>query len=80
MSIEGGQFECSIHNYKTGDVEDWDEHCFKSKHTMKVIQRCEDCGEEIRKTIDYPKNFVKKSHAGKEVIHLECPDCGGVST
>ena len=74
-NIEGGEFDCAIHDFKTNSVQEWDKHCYEEKHTVSVKQICEDCGNEIIEKIAYPKRFVEKSHQGKEVIHLECKEC-----
>ena len=79
MSIEGGVFKC--HNpdhdgYTTSDVEKWDEHCFKTGHTLTVIQDCPICGKElIDKEYPYPENYVIKAHSSQPSFFLDCPDC-----
>ena len=74
MSIEGGAFECFKHDFKTNNVQEWDEHCYENEHTL-TVKCCPDCGCTQDKKISYPKNFVEKSHQGKEVFQLKCEDC-----
>ena len=76
MSIEGGDFNCSRHDFRTSNVKEWDEHCHTAGHTLTVSQICEDCGETNAETIPYPKSYVEKAHTGRfSPIRVECPNC-----
>ena len=76
MSIEGGEFKCSIHEFNTGSVQQWDEHCHTAGHTLTVSQICEDCGVTNVKDIPYPKGYVEKAHSGRfSPVRVECPVC-----
>lgn len=76
MSIEGGEFNCYRHDFHTSNVQQWDEHCNTTGHTLTVEQLCADCSEPIKKVIPYPKRYVEKAHTGNaSPISLECPKC-----
>lgn len=85
MSIEGGKFTCTVHNFETEDVKAWDDHCFEDpEHTLKVIKQCPNCLEETGEKFEfrelaypYPKKFVEKAHKKQATgILLKCPQCG----
>ena len=80
MSVEGGAFICYQHEFETGNVKKWDEHCHKAKHTLDVNQQCKDCGEwNTDHEYPYPERYVERSHANNpddKVIVLKCKNCG----
>lgn len=72
MSIEGGNFICYSHNFETGKVSRWNEHCISTGHTEEGSTRCRDCDKEI-KFKNLP--FHPFDEQGHKNISLSCPDC-----
>ena len=73
MSIqEGKNFECFIHGYKTMNLNDWNEHCIKTKHTISGTAPCVDCNKPVQFT-DIP--FVRIGQIPPLTIQVKCEDC-----
>ncbi len=80
MSLEGGRFICYRHEFETDSVKKWDEHCFKTQHTINAVQQCKKCNEwNTVEEMPIPERFVERSHSNKpedqNVIVLKCPNC-----
>lgn len=81
MSIEGGAFKCTNPDhkgFKTESVDEWDEHCYKTKHTLTAKHICPNCGtENIDPKYPYPKGYVRNAHTVGSGIVVECKKCFG---
>lgn len=80
MSIEGGLFQCYIHEYETGSVKAWDKHCFENGHVLQVNQQCKQCKKwNSDMSYPYPERYVERSHSNKpedkDLIVLKCAHC-----
>jgi hypothetical protein len=79
MSIEGGVFQCFVHDYETGSVKKWDKHMYEIYHPLQVNQQCKKCKEWIQDTVPHPERFVERMHSNKpedqNLIVLKCPNC-----
>lgn len=76
MSIEGGEFKCVAHDFITTSLDEWDEHCYKKKHTLSVEQICPNCNtKNYDKEYPYPKGFVRNAHTVGSGIVLQCKTC-----
>ena len=71
MSIEGGQFHCYLHDYKTDSVKSWNTHMMKEKHTDIVDTKCVSCGADIHREIPYQPIQAD----GSKGISLKCNNC-----
>ena len=72
MSLEGGDFQCYVHKFKTAKVEDWNQHCTKAGHVEEGSTRCRECDVEI-KFKNLP--FHPFDNLGHKNISLSCPKC-----
>lgn len=71
--IEGGDFECYIHDFKTRSIDEWNTHCMDSdEHTEEGTTRCTRCGATIE-FHNLPYQPIKDD--GSKGIALQCPDC-----
>ena len=71
--LEGGDFECYIHNFKTGSIDEWNAHCMESgEHTEEGSTACTGCGATIE-FHNLPFQPIKGD--GSKGIALQCPDC-----
>ena len=71
--IEGGDFECYIHDYKTNKIDEWNAHCMESdEHTEEGTTACTRCGAVIE-FHNLPFQPIKDD--GSKGIALQCPDC-----
>ena len=71
--IEGGRFECYMHDYQTGSIEEWNAHCMESdEHTEEGTTACIRCGTVIEYS-KLPYQPIKED--GSKGIALKCPDC-----
>jgi DNA-directed RNA polymerase subunit RPC12/RpoP len=71
--IEGGQFECYMHDFKTSNIEEWNSHCMESdEHTEQGTTACIRCGTKIEFS-NLP--FQPITESGSKNIALKCPDC-----
>ena len=73
MSIEGGEFHCYRHNYKTDSVKSWNTHMMKEKHIDIVDTKCVSCGTPIHKEMPYQPIQAD----GSKNISLKCSKCEG---
>lgn len=71
MSIEGGQFHCYIHDYKTDSIKSWNSHMMKQKHFDDVQTKCIECGADIQRQIPYQPIQAD----GSKGISLRCDKC-----
>ena len=73
MSIEGGPFQCGIHDFETTEVEEWNKHCSEEEgHTEEGETVCRDCNQLI-KFKNLP--FHPFDDQGHKNISLQCPEC-----
>ena len=71
--VEGGPFECFVHNFITPVIAEWNDHCTLNDCGRESgSTRCRDCGKEI-KFKNLP--FHPFDAAGHKNITLSCPDC-----
>lgn len=71
--IEGAAFNCSIHDFSTHSVQEWNDHCFGNpEHTEMGSTICITCGRPIEFE-GLP--FHKLANDGSKNISLRCPDC-----
>jgi Fe2+ or Zn2+ uptake regulation protein len=71
--VEGGEFICYIHDFKTASIDEWNSHCFgNDEHTEQGSTACVICGEIIEFE-NLP--FHKLSPSGSKNIQLKCDDC-----
>ena len=76
MSIEGGLFQCFVHEFETGSVKKWDKHMTETYHPLEVKQQCPKCKEWNEETIPHPERYVERMHSNeKDVIVLKCRKC-----
>lgn len=66
--IEGGDFVCFVHNFTTDNIEDWDKHCFKTRHTISGSTGCVACGKMVQ------FNNLPFIGTGKSP-NLKCEEC-----
>lgn len=45
--LEGGDFVCYIHNYKTDNSSKWEYHCFKTNHMIEGYTQCLVCKKPV---------------------------------
>jgi hypothetical protein len=83
MSIEGGDFSCSITNevISKTDIDAWNKHCQEHEdyHTMSGTTVCQDCGAELRYR-KYPFIPFYRDDTGthlKRGVQLFCDKHGG---
>jgi hypothetical protein len=73
MSIEGGDFQCYVHDFKTSIVKEWNNHCVsKDCGREEGTTACRDCGKQI-KFKNLP--FHPFDEQGHKNISLQCPGC-----
>lgn len=71
--IEGGEFICYIHDFKTPSIDEWNNHCFGNpEHTEQGGTACIICGADVIFT-DLP--FHKLGPDGSKNISLKCEEC-----
>lgn len=71
--VEGGEFQCYLHDYKTASVEDWNQHCSNEEgHTEQGTAVCTHCGTAFEFK-DLPYHPIDAS--GSKNILLKCEDC-----
>lgn len=72
LSVEGGEFQCYIHNFRTANIDDWNNHCTNEEgHYEQGHTACITCGERIEFT-DLPFHPIVN---GLKNIQLRCDDC-----
>ena len=73
MSIEGGDFQCYVHDFKTANIEEWNEHCMDTPgHTEEGTTACTRCGAIVE---FHNLPFHPLQADGSKGIALQCPDC-----
>lgn len=70
-SLEGGDFLCSRHNFRTDDIDSWNEHMGKEAHTDIVDTHCIECDTAF--TVEMP--FQPILPDGSKGISLRCDEC-----
>ena len=71
--LEGGGFQCYLHDFKTTSVDEWNAHCMESsEHTEEGTTACTRCGTIIEFS-NLPFHPIKED--GSKGISLKCPDC-----
>ena len=70
--IEGGQFICYLHNFKTASVKDWNDHGLTKGHTESGTTRCILCNDIVEFT-DLPFHPIRQD--GSKGISLKCEEC-----
>lgn len=70
--IEGGAFDCGIHNFKTESVDEWNKHCTEELHTESGVTHCTSCNEIIEFE-DLP--YKQFGPDGRKNVQLMCEDC-----
>lgn len=71
--IEGGDFECYIHDFKTRDIDEWNAHMMDTPgHSEEGTTACTRCGAIIEFS-GLPYQPIKDD--GSKGIALQCPDC-----
>lgn len=71
--IEGGDFECYIHDFKTRDIDEWNTHMMDTPgHSEEGTTACTRCGAIIEFS-GLPYQPIKDD--GSKGIALQCPDC-----
>lgn len=71
MSIEGGEFNCSIHDFTTDSVEDWNQHMSDKPHKDITTTHCIECDTEFTREIP----FQPIQADGSKGISLRCDEC-----
>lgn len=70
-AIIGGPLNCSLHDFQTEDINEWNEHCTSTGHTESGETACINCGATIRfENVPYQKVTA----SGKN-LQLKCQDC-----
>jgi len=71
--IEGGSFVCTVHDFTTTSITEWNDHCFgNDAHTESGSTVCIRCGEKIEFE-NLP--FHKLDATGSKNISLKCEEC-----
>ena len=71
--IEGGDFECYMHDFKTRSIEEWNAHMMDTPgHSEEGTTACTRCGAIIEFS-GLPYHPIKDD--GSKGIALQCPDC-----
>jgi hypothetical protein len=71
--VEGGNFQCYIHDYETANISDWNEHCLNTEgHTEEGTTTCTRCGVQVQFS-GLPFHPIKED--GSKGIQLMCEDC-----
>jgi hypothetical protein len=68
---EGGDFNCTRHDFKTGSIDKWNEHITKTKHIDITETHCIECGTPF--TAEILAQPILKD--GSKGISLMCPKC-----
>lgn len=69
----GGEFICSLHDFRTKSIDQWNDHCFDNPaHTEMGSTICIQCHERFDFT-GLP--FHKLSPDGSKNIALKCEEC-----
>ena len=71
MSIEGGDFVCSTHKFRTDNVKSWNTHMMKQEHYDITDTVCIECG--TRFTAEIPYQPIQAD--GSKNISLRCDKC-----
>src|ERR1044072_8594768 len=70
-AIIGGPLKCSLHEFETEDINEWNDHCEQSGHTETGETACINCGTSIKfENIPYQRITPR----GKN-IQLKCEEC-----
>jgi len=70
--LEGGNFICYRHKFETENINSWNEHCIKMKHTISGSSACVDCGV-MTDFNDLP--FLKIGQIPPLVPNVKCEKC-----
>lgn len=72
--VEGGAFKCSVHDFETESVAEWNEHCIDNEaHTESGETRCTRCGIKI--LFEFLPYHPIDLNTGSKNISLRCDDC-----
>jgi hypothetical protein len=71
MSIEGGDFHCYIHDFRTDSIKSWNTHMMKQEHYDIVSTKCIECGTGF--TVEMPYQPIQAD--GSKNISLRCDAC-----
>ena len=70
--LEGGDFHCYIHDFKTSSLDEWNAHCSDTEHTESGTGFCISCGIPIEFD-NLPYHPIQED--GSKGIALKCTDC-----
>jgi hypothetical protein len=70
--VEGGDFNCSTHNFKTTKISDWNKHCLSSPHFEYGTTICSSCKANVE-FAELP--FAPLDQTGSKNISLLCETC-----
>jgi DNA-directed RNA polymerase subunit RPC12/RpoP len=75
MSVEGGDWHCYIHDYRTDNVQSWNKHWTDKKYAKEHVDItntvCIECG--TRFTAEIPAQPILPD--GSKGISLRCDEC-----
>lgn len=72
--VEGGAFKCSVHEFETESVAEWNEHCIDNPaHTESGETLCTRCGVKI--LFEGLPYHPIDTNTGSKNVSLRCENC-----
>ena len=72
--IEGGEFKCDLHDFRTASIEDWNDHCYGNpEHTESGSTNCSSC-KVVVIFEGLPYHRIDPI-SGSKNISLKCEEC-----
>lgn len=75
--VEGGDFQCYVHDFRAKDIKEWNEHMDDGTHSDEGSSTCVDCNTPIRFKVPYTPFNEQGSKGIREKYQLRCPTCSG---